>query len=92
MPKRYRHSRGVSGDNGDCGVGITPQMCNRVTELVIMEIWVLFQTCPETRGTPRRDRYGVNGTEALKEVLLFLGKSEEKVDRWKKMLEKMWTN
>ena len=27
--RRYRH--GVSGDIGDCGVGITPQMCNRVT-------------------------------------------------------------
>ena len=27
--RRYR--RGVSGDMGDCGVGITPQMCNRVT-------------------------------------------------------------
>ena len=26
-----RHRRGVSGDIGDCGVGITPQMCNRVT-------------------------------------------------------------
>ena len=26
--RRYR--RGVSGDIGDCGVGITPQMCNRV--------------------------------------------------------------
>ena len=27
--QRYR--RGVSGDIGDCGVGITPQICNRVT-------------------------------------------------------------
>ena len=27
--RRYR--RGVSGGIGDCGVGITPQMCNRVT-------------------------------------------------------------
>ena len=27
--RRYRH--GVSVDIGDCGVGITPQMCNRVT-------------------------------------------------------------
>ena len=27
--RRYR--RRVSGDIGDCGVGITPQMCNRVT-------------------------------------------------------------
>ena len=27
--RRYR--RGLSGDIGDCGVGITPQMCNRVT-------------------------------------------------------------
>ena len=27
--QRYR--RAVSGDIGDCGVGITPQMCNRVT-------------------------------------------------------------
>ena len=26
-----RRSRGVTGDIGDCGVGITPQMCNRVT-------------------------------------------------------------
>ena len=26
-----RYRRGVSGDIGDCGVGITPQMCNRVT-------------------------------------------------------------
>ena len=26
-----RYCRGVSGDIGDCGVGITPQMCNRVT-------------------------------------------------------------
>ena len=26
---RYRH--GVSSDINDCGVGITPQMCNRVT-------------------------------------------------------------
>ena len=25
------YRRGVSGDIGDCGVGITPQMCNRVT-------------------------------------------------------------
>ena len=24
-------SRGVSGNIGDCRVGITPQMCNRVT-------------------------------------------------------------
>ena len=29
--RRYR--RGVSGDIGDCGVGRTPQMCNRVTNL-----------------------------------------------------------
>ena len=27
--RRYRH--GVSGDIGDCGVCITPQLCNRVT-------------------------------------------------------------
>ena len=27
--RRYR--RGVSGDIGDCRVGLTPQMCNRVT-------------------------------------------------------------
>ena len=26
-----RYRRGVTGDVGDCGVGITPQMCNRVT-------------------------------------------------------------
>ena len=27
----WRYRRGVSGDIGDCGVGITPRMCNRVT-------------------------------------------------------------
>ena len=27
----WRYRRGVSGDIGDCGVCITPQMCNRVT-------------------------------------------------------------
>ena len=26
-----RYWCGVYGDTGDCGVGITPQMCNRVT-------------------------------------------------------------
>ena len=28
---QYRHPRVVSGDIGDCRVGITPQMFNRVT-------------------------------------------------------------
>ena len=27
----WRYRRGVSGDIGNCGVGITLQMCNRVT-------------------------------------------------------------
>ena len=27
----WRYQRRVSSDIGDCGVGITPQMCNRVT-------------------------------------------------------------
>ena len=27
----WRYWSEVSGDIGDCGVGITPQMCNRVT-------------------------------------------------------------
>ena len=27
----WRYRRGVAGDIGDCGVGITPQMSNRVT-------------------------------------------------------------
>ena len=31
--QRRQRSRGVSGDIGDCGVGITPQMCNRVNNL-----------------------------------------------------------
>ena len=29
--RQRQRSRGVTGDIGDCGVGITPQMCNRVT-------------------------------------------------------------
>ena len=35
-------------------------------------------------------RYGVYGTEAWEEVLMFVKKSEEKVDRCMKMLEEMW--
>ena len=30
--RRRLRSRGVTGDIGDCGVGITPQMSNRVTD------------------------------------------------------------
>ena len=37
-----------------------------------------------------RRRYYVYGTDALEEVLLFMEKSEEKVDRCKKMLKEMW--
>ena len=34
IARRYRrYWHGVSGDISDCGVGITPQMCNRVTNL-----------------------------------------------------------
>ena len=36
-----------------------------------------------------RRLYGVYGTEALEEVLMFMTKNEEKVDRWKKMHEEM---
>ena len=31
LPAISAPRRGVYGDIGDCGVGITPQMCNRVT-------------------------------------------------------------
>ena len=31
LARQHRHSREVSFNIGDCGVGITPQMCNRVT-------------------------------------------------------------
>ena len=32
IAQSYRgYRRGVSGNIGDCGVGITPQMCNRVS-------------------------------------------------------------
>ena len=37
-----------------------------------------------------RRRYGEYGTEALEEVLLFMEKNEENVDRCKKMQEEMW--
>ena len=101
--RRRRRSRGVSGDIGDCGVGITPQMCNRltnlgdmsafskpgrgdigahaefpaisaipelvqlcrcVTELLIMEIWVLF---PNLRGniSARSDFPAISAIAAL---------------------------
>ena len=51
----WRYRRRVFGDIGDCRVGITPQMCNRVTnhgdmgtfskpesELLIFLIWLFF--------------------------------------------------
>ena len=44
--RRYR--RRVSGDIGDCGVGITLQMCNRVTNLGDMSTFSkpeLFLSC-----------------------------------------------
>ena len=37
-----------------------------------------------------RRRYGVYGTEALEQLLMFMENSEENVDRCKKMLEEMW--
>ena len=37
-----------------------------------------------------RRRYGVYGTEAPKEVLMFIEKNEEKVDGCKEMLKEMW--
>ena len=37
-----------------------------------------------------RRQYGVNGTEALEEVLLFMEKNEEKVGGCKKMLVEIW--
>ena len=37
-----------------------------------------------------RRRCGVYRTEALEEVLMFMEKSEERVDRCKKMLKEMW--
>ena len=46
--RRYR--RGVSGYIGDCGVGITPQMCNRVTNHGDMSTF----SKPESRGAGRQ--------------------------------------
>ena len=37
-----------------------------------------------------RKQCGVNGTKALEEVLMFMEKSEEKIERCKKMLKEMW--
>ena len=38
--RRYRHR--VSGNIGDCGVGIIPQLCNKVTNHGEIAILVLF--------------------------------------------------
>ena len=38
----------------------------------------------------KRRQYGVYATEALEEVLIFMEKSEGRVDRCKKLLEEMW--
>ena len=45
--RRYR--RGVPGDIGDCGVGITAQMCNRVTNHGDMSTFSKPEPCSEVR-------------------------------------------
>ena len=56
IARSYR--RGVSSDIGDCGVGITPQMCNRVTNHGDMSTFSKPDPCgvvaiPETIGGRR---------------------------------------
>ena len=51
-----QYQRGVSGDISDCEVGITPQMCNRVTNHGDIMIWVLF---------PNLSRWWTRGEGAL---------------------------
>ena len=46
------------------------------------------QGCRELQEIRRR--YGVYGTEALEEVLMFMEKNEDKVNRCKKMFKEMW--
>ena len=49
VESRYR----VAGDTGDCGVGITPQMCNRVTNHGDMSTFSKSGlTEPFTKGRP----------------------------------------
>ena len=49
--RRYRHR--VAGDTGDCGVGITPRMCNRVTNHGDMSTFSKSGlTEPFTKGRP----------------------------------------
>ena len=46
IARSYRqYRRGVSVDIGDCGVGITPQMCNRVTNHGKMSTFSKPVTC-----------------------------------------------
>ena len=52
--RRYR--RGVHGDIGDCGVGITPQMCNRVTNHGDMSIF--SKPAPKEEKTLTFDPFG----------------------------------
>ena len=57
--QQYLRSCGVSSNIGDCGVGITPQMCNRVTNHGDMStfsnpVWnvtgmIIFENLNETR-------------------------------------------
>ena len=37
-----------------------------------------------------RERHGVRGVAIVEEVLLFEGRTKEKVDGYTKMLEEMW--
>ena len=76
---RWRQgSEGGPGDAVDC------LLCGGEEETVRH----FFMVCLELQEI--RKRYGAYRTEALEELLMFLEKSEENVDRCKKMLEEMW--
>ena len=75
---KLRWRQGFEGGAVDC------LLCGGEDETVrhfVME-------CREVREIKRR--YGVYGTEAVEEVLMFMEKNQENVDRYKKMLEEIW--
>ena len=63
-----RHRRGVSGDIGNCRVGITPQMCNRITNHANMS----------TFSKQVRNKFSLDRVRGLHDIVLKTATSGEK--------------
>ena len=85
--RRYRRSRGVPGDIGDCGVGITPQMFNRITnhgDIGTFSKPVFWQKSYHSRFFKSRSRFLVI------KIILDLFFAISRFNTWRKSGNTVW--